>query len=843
MFDGNDLSYVERALNKNEVVLFLGAGFSREAINLTGTNLPGTPELCKVLWRFLEYHGEWEGASLKVLFEAALKWRKGHDALNHLLSQELVVKEVPEWYNFLTKVYWNRIYTTNVDNLVEEVFRKAGAKEKLSVIVGTLDEYEERDQLLHSTQYVKLNGSLPGLIDKLTFSVMQYARRSASFHDIWYDHFVRDYVTHPTLFVGTELNEPLLMQYLAVREGRLSRDGSHLDFPERRPKSYLISPRISEPNREFLKTLNIVGVEATAREFFEWLFSQIRQLYSRSDILKRKYPDLATELQAGGDRLNLDEIQALEDFFKSFQRVPEQAHRSDHPKNYLLGFTPTWQDITNNYDAPREITKVVIDKLGDSNQKKAFQVFTLIGSAGSGKSTILMRSATHLSREGFIVFYSNGMSLPLAHNIRRVLNLIPGYSILIVDNGEIAAPIMPEILEQLQTSERPPVVLLASQANLYDRLERRLAGPCKPELIAVPHMSPADIDNILRVLDHNGLLGKLQGKSLEEQRYEFRVRAKSQILVAMREATRGLGFDQIIQDEYMQITPSNARTLLLCVALASAVNFKLNRGQYIACSDSPDFESMGYLDINLRDVVVTDPSNPDLLSTRHSLIAKHIVEKVATKDELCEAYIRLLTTLSHDFSSKSSKRSSAFRLYQLILNHRTIFDRFEIEIEYARKIFEAIKNHLKHDWQFWLQYGSLELEYGELSLAENYLDQAYQLKPDADFITHAHAHLWLKQSIIANSIVEAVDLRKKAEQVLNKQFEKERLDDPYPYHILCSQLMKWIRTWVTDLEQKRTEIKCVREYIKVARKRFPWNERLAQLEDEIHKEYLYTAVN
>jgi hypothetical protein len=164
-------------------------------------------------------------------------------------------------------------------------------------------------------------------------------------------------------------------------------------------------------------------------------------------------------------------------------------------------------------------------------------------------------------------------------------------------------------------------------------------------------------------------------------------------------------------------------------------------------------------------------------------------------------------------------------------------------MQYARSIFDSIKSYLSNNWQFWLQFGCLELEYGEIDLAENYLNQAYQLKPEADFVIHAMAHLWLKQAVNASNIGEAIMLRQKAEGILKKQFENDMLNDPYPYHILCYQLMAWTRAWVNSKDKKKKEYANILKLMKEARERFPLNERLEKLEFEIRKELLYTAVD
>src|SRR5690606_6763753 len=55
MFERGDEQYLIRALNKNQVNLFLGAGFSLLAKNSLKEGLPSGGKLGQLIWRFLGY--------------------------------------------------------------------------------------------------------------------------------------------------------------------------------------------------------------------------------------------------------------------------------------------------------------------------------------------------------------------------------------------------------------------------------------------------------------------------------------------------------------------------------------------------------------------------------------------------------------------------------------------------------------------------------------------------------------------------------------------------------------------------------------------------------------------
>ena len=60
----NNQKYLLRRLSQNDVVLFLGAGFSRDASNRLSQPMPLSDDICEALWGFLSYPGTWDGTPL-----------------------------------------------------------------------------------------------------------------------------------------------------------------------------------------------------------------------------------------------------------------------------------------------------------------------------------------------------------------------------------------------------------------------------------------------------------------------------------------------------------------------------------------------------------------------------------------------------------------------------------------------------------------------------------------------------------------------------------------------------------------------------------------------------------
>lgn len=832
MFDKNDQEYLLRALGQNQVVLFLGAGFSRSSKNRLGASLPIGSELSAILWKWLGYSGDYDGTPLPDLYEAALVSGRGHSEISEFLETHLLCGDVPKEYEAITKAYWFRIYTTNIDDLLEQSYQQR-SEPRLSMMSYPSSEPVDRDPTLSSVQAIYLNGRLPCRPDQITFSVRQYARR-AMVHDSLYEQFIRDYATHPTIFIGTELNEPLFWQYIEARGIRQSTVSEH------RQKSFLIAPKISPPKRAQMKAFNLVPVEARTEDFLSWLDQVVPSLPSRMEILRNHVPDIAAALQATeSDPRNR---KALTQFSSSFHRVPEKVEQRGVRSLYLLGASPRWEDILQNLDAPREITEKLVEDVNNSlDTGNALEVHTILGSAGSGKSTVLRRAGLNLARSGRTIFLTNSEELPKANDIVSALETFASRCVLLFDNAEISLGQLPSLAETLVKTKRPPILIIASRTNDFDRKASRFSRTIKITEHHVPNLSKKEIEAVIQVLDQNHLLGYLQGMNNQQRVKEFEVRANKQILVAMREATSGKGFDDIIKNEFETLSPMETKILYLCVALATEAGYRITKQEYVGCSEEFPADALHLLYRNLKDIVLATGINEELLGLRHSSIAEYAIKAVAPRPLLRNAYIRLLSVLATEIGGKAW-RSRTFSFYRELINHYTIYKRFAEEIEEARSIYDSLSNKFKTDSQFWLQYGSLELETGNLQYAENYLRQAESLDADSLYIQNAKAHLLLKKAIKADTKAEAVVLRDEGSEILLESIRRAGIPDPYCYHIYGSQRYKWMNQWVNDDSERKVELESLRSLLEHAVRDFPRNRQLSGLKEHIDREYMMLAV-
>ena len=827
----NDLVYLSKALAGNSAVLFLGAGFSADAKNRLGQTIPVGSQLANDLWHFLKYPGDYDGSDLSSVFQAALA--QGHQReLRAFLEERYTCDALPDWYEFVAKIFWYRIYTTNIDTVVEKIYSCAVNAPKLDAVNGVREDFRERDQLLESMQYIKLNGTIPGSSTDMTFSFRQYAARSAQ-NDVWYDHFVRDYSTRITVFIGTNLNEPLFWRAIEAR-------GTRFRDSENRPKSFLIVPYISPVKIDALREYRIVPIQMEAKEFFRLIAEQMNPLPDRITVLRRSNPDFESLVPLLAGHISSASRRHIQQFYAHFHVVRIPGQRPNYTRGFLQGAEPLWSDVLNDLDAAREANSAAFELIQKQFTTGTTGSVVVSGAAGTGKSTLVKRVALDLVSHGHSVFFSDCTDLPALHDFEAALDLLPARSIIVFDNGGLAFGSLLHYLESAQRAELKHVFIIAERTNKLDEIlaEIKIAAPTRE--FQMPDLSPLDIESLIDTLEKHHMLGRLANRGRGEQRQVFSGYARNQILVAMRRATLGDKFDDTIKSEFLQVQPTEAKMLYLCGCLATAAQFGLTKQQLLASSIARPAEALSYIARNLKNILIPTSATSDYYVARHRVIADIIVSKLVPRSMLKEAYIRLLQTLANDVSFSNLQHSASFRLYRKLINHASIYKRFASDLAEARSIYDAIQPFVSQDFHFWLQYGSLELEYGELDTAANYLEQAYSYKPDDNLVLTTRALLFYKQGIAAASLEEATSLKEQARLLLETQMER-RPKDSYPAHVYCTKELQWINRWHPYALEKKHALEDLREFACKIAKEHPTSKDIQSAFKAISDAYLDLA--
>jgi hypothetical protein len=142
---------IKKALD-GDAILFVGAGFSSNAINLQGDKFKRGSEIAKFL---SNQAGINETDDLEDAAETYAD-ELGIDKLIELIQNEFSAKELQTYHKQIANIPWKRIYTTNYDNIIENSYREAG--KRLTPITLSNDIYKipkDHTICIHLNGYVE----------------------------------------------------------------------------------------------------------------------------------------------------------------------------------------------------------------------------------------------------------------------------------------------------------------------------------------------------------------------------------------------------------------------------------------------------------------------------------------------------------------------------------------------------------------------------------------------------------------------------------------------------------------------------------------------------------------
>lgn len=815
------LDYTAGQVRRGQLILFTGAGFSHGAKNPQGLPLPTADELKEVLWRVC-YSGPLDVTTgLQELFELArIQHRR---ALKDVLLDRLTVdaESLPDHYRLWFSMPWYRVYTLNIDDLASAVARQFTLPRQVRQISATAAGFQapsrESGPVL---EVVHLNGTLDDLPDGVTFSVTQYAERLAR-QEPWYAQCAADLVTHPVIFVGTRLDEPPLWQHIEMRRGR----GNQQGLRELRRKSYLVSQTIDAPRRELLqREFNVVHLPMTADEFASQVLGNLE--FAASEGLRV----VSASRRRGEGRDNaIPEVSVL-----------AASEPPSTPTEFLVGAEPRWADLHAGRAIPRSIdTDIITAAKGLLSREGEKGILLVTGTAGSGKSTSLMRLGLTLAAEGRKVGWIDRDVELGPRDIKRLMANEEHPEVLIIDDADLYGSEIAVIAEEVCCGRDHPVVVLGTRSSRADRIGDRLERT-KVSFVerSMPPLTDSDIGQLLDVLAREHRLGILKGMTRAQQEERFRQEAGRQLLIALLDATSDRRFEERIIDEMADLD-TDSRGVYALVAAATALRFDLQRDEILLAVQEGSNATLNTID-NLvrRNLLITRRTGG--LAVRHWLIGSTILDHLATEGSATGALGRLAFAAGSKVSPGTPRGSRSWRRLKALINHDFLLR--IVRRDAAADIYQSLEELLHWDYHYWLQRGSLELEGGDLRLAQNFLSQAYSMAPSDYVVQTEYAYLRIRLAVDSPTSTEAPGLVQEGFDLLEGVIEERGEIDAYPYHVLGSQGLAWSRRASLARSARKDLLEALVERVGEGVENHPRIEELQRLHRDLKAELLGLAV-
>ena len=446
--------------------------------------------------------------------------------------------------------------------------------------------------------------------------------------------------------------------------------------------------------------------------------------------------DGAVIYQSGAEALS---FYALDEAFRMQQR-----DRS--PADFYGGTRPNWANIAHAHDAPRE-RYATLRAFVEAPDLPPQRMGLLLGLAGEGKTTLLMRLAWNLAEDGYNVLWRHSGWVFNRTITGQALTVPQDRPLILCFDQVDQEEHLPTMIQELAEQGIHFVVVGTARTH-----EWQLAGmeghlrAVRLQKFLMPPLNRPEVEGILDKLAAANALDRLAELSRQAQVRHFlhRLEADGQLLPALLTARRRAeSFEQIVLDVLEGVyRREDGPFLIRAYALLSAVHrfgFWLSRGLFAQALEIPEADVgprvLGKLSGELLEVTEAPDGwgGSGHLYTRHPLIAEKVFglagDPTRRWAEPRYVYRRLFEALRQQLASMpETPERKLLTLLPLAVKRQG-------NLTQARMLFQFAAQSDPTNPVIWQAWALLEKEQGNVDEARRLFRQGVQADP-------THAYLW-----------------------------------------------------------------------------------------------------
>lgn len=716
------------AIKGGRVILFLGAGASREAKSNDGSHLPSTEQLTKdISMHFLGK--DLSNCGLMQISEMASRSSSQSVVFDYIRNQLKTFKPSPA-HRLIPTFRWHTLATTNYDTLVEDAYGKSENRvQDLLPFVKDSEPIETRKgSVLNPLVYMKLHGCIEHSQDPdvpLVLDPSHYERYRENRGRL-FDRL--SYFAHemPILFVGYALNDPHIHNLIY----RLNRK-------QTRPEYYVVSPDISDDVSQHWLSQRIVVIDSTFDLFMAALNKKLpeplRQIKTREPSHDQP---IQKHFKAPSD-LSETLLKSLEsDLIHVHSSMPtEEQSARDFYRGYDQGFAA----IASGFDVQRRVSNDLIVQLIEDQPSHGVRFYLLRGPAGTGKTIALKQIAWEIAgnfNAPVLWFRENGF---LKHHIIRELYDHIGERIfLVIDKAIKNLAQIEEVMRVALTYGIDISIISAERDSAWNVDKGDFDSRWDVRPYSIGRLVKPELEELIQHLETHSALGVLQALSMQERVSAFEV-AERHLLVALHEVTHGKPFEDIVYDEYRSLTPQQAQQIYLDVCTLNQFGAPVRAGIIHRITGIPFDEYKDKFFLPLEEVVLTqkNPHSGDYeYKSRHSKIASFVFKRAFPSDEeRVDQLERLIGCLDEGYHADCDAIRGLIKGRHLA----TLLT----DVRQGRRVYDCMHDTLGDRWYTRHQRANFELYHGQGSLeeAENEGRIALELAPERTSVLHTLAEI------------------------------------------------------------------------------------------------------
>ena len=624
--------------------LLLGSGVSLNSRDGQGRLLRGTDQLRRDICNLT-------GASPETTLSRAYGLLTPQQRQSELVDRYSNCRHGTE-LRPLRRFLWKRIFTFNVDDVIENLYRRDDCVQRLATL--NFDSPFEPDTEKSELQCIHLHGfsGQPG--SPFVFSYSEYTRVLQGTNP-WTLLLCETLPSDAFIIAGTSLNEIDLEHYLARRTSSTPRRG--------RGPSLLIEPNPDAATRADCNRYELTLVKAEFGHFLSWVEEAFPDPPTASGLVVPPLENLFRARLPQGTLLR---------FFSDFELVqPPTAgrDRDSVPRSYMYGAEPSWSDIDEHLDVERGANQAAMNWVTAWLDRPSARERVLLISDGpaTGKSTLLKRVGRDLASLGRVVLHVRTLDKIDVCTAARCLRQRTSPTVILADNFADCARQVGDLLEEVGSNADVAVVGV-DRAYRREHVDVVMSDvPMSVEKLGNP--TAGELDQLIEKYRTSGLVAgaDLMG---DRQRAVGILRGEPIAMAVCRILNDYRPLDRIV-DSIWEAATEKQRTIYLTCALARrcyAGGVRRSILQAVAGADSSVDDLLGE---RCPLPLAVHPSHGDFLLPQSVVVADHVLPRIARRET--DLTMEVFTSLARGIAPRVNRKAIRMRTPEARLARR-LFD-------------------------------------------------------------------------------------------------------------------------------------------------------------------------
>ena len=718
------INKLKLSLEEKSPSLLLGAGFSYGATNENGEEIPLGQKLVKLLYNNMfidnppvrEILEEDDPGAKKYLEQGDLK------GLCSLLRDEDRVKERN---TYLTSVFrgatinsksnlfnitsykWNRIFTLNIDCLLEYIYDTKG----IPVKVWNKDNDDRRNNS-GDTLIIKLHGCVNNEKEGYIFDEKEYI-------DFWNEDncFLRDfgdtYSKGDMIFIGTEFQEEDLKTII----GKYSSKGYDLSGND----YFFIAPKINDVRlkRQISSFENFHWIEWTAEQFFEFL---------RDNVIVEK--NIKKDLMERG-MLSIDELY--------------KQKKQDYESKLYAGYESSYNDFFYDWD----IVRPGLDRFENKLMQRSKNIVgAVIGSSYVGKSCVAKRILIDLRAKGYLAFQFNMRSSEYMQLFLEYLQQMPKNTKVVVLFEEASYYynlIYLYLIEQCPSNIEHLIVLTSETRDNHFNKRDILKSSNSIEVFNIDEkISWNFADNIYEKLKSKHWLSKPEISGSDKKTVKKYACDTNDIIEFLYNISHGHGFERHYLDMFNTVQRDVNFRYLQAVIILQILGLSSVPKRIFSTLLRNERQHFNYSSFvnEFNEVLNIYEGRIKVRCLR--LIHNTIIAGVK-EEEIKNILYEIIRQTSGQFNEGDINEWS--EIFQKALTVKRILKERVLSLSEVRELLNEVEKYGERYSFYWIQRGIASQKDGDFDLADHYFREGIRIRPASYQARHALAKNLMERAI------------------------------------------------------------------------------------------------